>query len=441
MAWCKPSEAPVTASPLKADGMPRTRASAAWAIGTWLLAVTSLAYFVGRPLAGFALAALVALIWMLTTVRWPPPSVSPTAASHDVRRTDPDGVRARKLARQFHALRDTVAALPDGVVLLDADRRVLWFNRAAGTLLGLSRPHHLHQDLLHVLEKGEISQWLERNPDELLDDVRAPHDEQVHLSLSLVPVGKLHRVLLARDISALARLEQMRRDFVANVSHELRTPLTVIHGYLELLDPEDVPHLAAVLGDMRGQSKRMAQIVEDLLTLSRLETHSDFSEEPVAMPPLLATLRREAEALSQGRHAISLERATDADLRGSLKDLHSAFSNLVSNAVRYTPSGGSIRIRWERLADGQGAFSVIDTGYGIPAHHIERLTERFYRVSSSRSRDLGGTGLGLSIVKHALGRHQGQIRISSEPGRGSTFTAVFPAQRLLAPQPEAQGEA
>ncbi|EQD38514.1 phosphate regulon sensor protein PhoR, partial [mine drainage metagenome] len=171
---------------------------------------------------------------------------------------------------------------------------------------------------------------------------------------------------MARDISTLARLEQMRRDFVANVSHELRTPLTVIHGYLELLDPEDVPQLAGVLNDMRGQSKRMAQIVEDLLTLSRLETQTGANEEPVAMAPLLATLRREAEALSQGRHRITLEVETPADLYGSLKDLHSACSNLVSNAVRYTPSGGSIRIRWERLADGRGAFSVIDTGYGIP---------------------------------------------------------------------------
>ena len=155
--------------------------------------------------------------------------------------------------------------------------------------------------------------------------------------------------------------------------------------------------------------------------------------------PLLATLRREAEVLSQGRHRVILENESEADLLGSLKDLHSAFSNLVSNAVRYTPSGGSIRIRWERLADGRGAFSVIDTGYGIPAHHISRLTERFYRVSSSRSRELGGTGLGLSIVKHALGMHQAQIQISSEPGQGSTFTALFPNERLLPTRPADSG--
>jgi two-component system phosphate regulon sensor histidine kinase PhoR len=218
---------------------------------------------------------------------------------------------------------------------------------------------------------------------------------------------------------------------VANVSHELRTPLTVIHGYLELLDPEDVPALAPVLDEMRAQSQRMRQIVEDLLALSRLEMERRLPEERVAMQPLLLTLRHEAEALSQGRHRITLEDEAHCDLLGSAKDLHSAFGNLVSNAVRYTPDDGAVTIRWRRTAAG-AEYSVADTGYGIPAEHLSRLTERFYRVSSSRSRGSGGTGLGLSIVKHVLNLHGAELRIESEAGVGSTFTCVFDRSYLLA---------
>jgi two-component system phosphate regulon sensor histidine kinase PhoR len=218
----------------------------------------------------------------------------------------------------------------------------------------------------------------------------------------------------------------------------LRTPLTVIHGYLELLDPEDVPELAPVLGEMRAQSKRMGQIVEDLLTLSRLETQHEVVDERVPMAALLATVRKEAEALSQGRHRIVLESTAGADLLGSPKDLHSALSNLASNAVRYTPTGGSITIRWQREPAG-AVYSVSDTGFGIPAAHLARLTERFYRVSSSRSRDSGGTGLGLSIVKHVLNLHQARLRIESTPGAGSTFACHFGGARLLAPGDNDEG--
>ncbi len=407
-----------------------SRLRRALALGVWLLTVTLIAYVLGHALAGFALAAASALLWMLFSMH-PQPAIRPAVVS-PAPRAHADFRRIRRLAVQFRALRNAVATLPDAVVLLDRECRALWFNRAAGTLLGLQRPEHLHGDVCALLADSRIGQWLREGVPEPPDDAVSPLDPNVHLDVSLIPVGNTQRLLLARDISPLVRTEKMRRDFVANVSHELRTPLTVIHGYLELLDPEDVPQLANVLTDMRGQSKRMAQIVEDLLTLSRLETQSGFSEEHVVMAPLLATLRREAEALSQGRHSVKLEMHDGPDLFGSLKDLHSAFSNLISNAVRYTPSGGSIRILWRARADGGAEFAVEDTGYGIPAHHIERLTERFYRVSSSRSRELGGTGLGLSIVKHALGMHQAHIEVHSEPGRGSTFTAVFPAARVRA---------
>ncbi|HVV95660.1 MAG TPA: ATP-binding protein, partial [Rhodanobacteraceae bacterium] len=229
------------------------------------------------------------------------------------------------------------------------------------------------------------------------------------------------------------RLEQVRRDFVANVSHELRTPLTVVHGYLDLIEPTEMEEYEPILHELRDQSRRMMQIVEDLLMLSRLEAQNGIPSERVGMRSLLESLRREAVALSMGRHAISVEILGTQDLRGSLKDLHSAFSNLVSNAVRYTPAGGRIVLRWESDATG-GRLSVIDTGQGIPAQHLPRLTERFYRVSTSRSRETGGTGLGLSIVKHVLQLHQARLEIASELGVGSTFTCVFGPERLLDPQ-------
>jgi two-component system phosphate regulon sensor histidine kinase PhoR len=226
------------------------------------------------------------------------------------------------------------------------------------------------------------------------------------------------------------RLEQVRRDFVANVSHELRTPLTVVHGYLDLIEPSQMQEYEPILHELRDQSWRMMQIVEDLLTLSRLEAQDAIPSERVGMRALIETLRREAVALSMGRHAISIERLGAHDLLGSQKDLHSAFSNLVSNAVRYTPPDGRIVLRWESNVS-SGRLSVIDTGRGIPPQHLPRLTERFYRVSTSRSRETGGTGLGLSIVKHVLQLHQARLEISSELGVGSTFACVFGPERLL----------
>jgi two-component system phosphate regulon sensor histidine kinase PhoR len=204
----------------------------------------------------------------------------------------------------------------------------------------------------------------------------------------------------------------------------------VVHGYLDMIEPEQFPEHEPILHELRSQSRRMTRIVEDLLALSRLESGTELPQERVAMRPMLEAMRREAEALSQGTHEIVAELMGLHDLQGSAKDLHSAFSNLVSNAVRYTPAGGRITLRWESSAT-QARLSVIDTGNGIPAQHLPRLTERFYRVSTSRSRETGGTGLGLSIVKHVLQLHQARLEIASEPGVGSTFSCVFDACRLL----------
>lgn len=341
--------------------------------------------------------------------------------------------RARRLAAQLRNLLDAAGSFPDALVLLDDKGCVRWFNPAAKRLLGLNWPQDRNVVLAERLRGSELGSWLAADVGQTSIDLTAPADESLTLNATLIPFGQRQQLLLARDISHISRLEKVRRDFVANVSHELRTPLTVIHGYLELLDGEDVPALAPVLGEMRAQSRRMGQIVEDLLTLSRLEMQQHLAEEEdVAMTPMLASIRKEAEALSQGRHRITVEDTAGADMRGSARELHSAFSNLVSNAVRYTPTDGSITIRWQRTARGV-EYSVRDTGYGIPANHLTRLTERFYRVSSSRSRELGGTGLGLSIVKHVLNLHQGRLMIESEPGKGSTFTCVFDASRIVEP--------
>jgi two-component system phosphate regulon sensor histidine kinase PhoR len=340
--------------------------------------------------------------------------------------------RKRRLLDMLRAYRAAAKALPDAVVVLErTSQRVLWFNAAANRLLRLRSPDDLGAALGDRLQPMAISRWLAagRNAEPLMD-TPSPVDAEMRLSLRLIPYSDELWLLVARDVSRLTRLEQMRRDFVANVSHELRTPLTVVHGYLDMLDPTEHPDWAPMLSEMQRQSQRMTQLVEDLLMLSRLEAQDRLADESVAMGPMLNTLRREAEALSQGRHAVVVEDAADIDLWGSTKELHSAFSNLVSNAVRYTPAGGTITIRFAH--EGSGAvLSVRDTGYGIPAAHLPRITERFYRVSTSRSRESGGTGLGLSIVKHVLNLHQARLDIRSEVGRGSEFACHFGAERVL----------
>ncbi|TBR38993.1 MULTISPECIES: phosphate regulon sensor histidine kinase PhoR [Dyella] len=397
-----------------------------------LLLGALLGWLAGDLATGLAVAGVVETVLLLSLIRHETRHMMPQTPPISPLQHDRFMTRSRRIASSLRDLRSAAGSLPDAVVLLDNEQHVRWFNHAAEDLLGLRRPQDRGAILEERLGTTELAGWLRDGAHEPLNDVVAPGHPNRHINVTLLPFGRRQRLLLARDISHLTRLEQIRRDFVANVSHELRTPLTVIHGYLELIDPEDIPELAPVIGEMRAQSKRMGQIVEDLLTLSRLETQDHVTDERVPMTPLLATIRKEAEALSQGRHHIAVESTADADLLGSPKDLHSALSNLVSNAVRYTPTGGSIVIRWRRTPEG-AAYSVTDTGFGIPATHLARLTERFYRVSSSRSRDSGGTGLGLSIVKHVLNLHQARLDIQSETGKGSTFTCLFGHERLLKP--------
>jgi two-component system phosphate regulon sensor histidine kinase PhoR len=349
------------------------------------------------------------------------------------RRQTETRARTRRLILLLRAYRQAATAMPDGALIVDRrDHHLIWFNKSARRLLGLQYPHSLGGSLLDVLTATHIVEWLRAGQtDETLMDVASPLDDNVRLSLRLLRYSPDQWLVVVRDVTQLMRLEHVRRDFVANVSHELRTPLTVVHGYLDMMEPEDNPEWAPMVDEMRKQSQRMNELLEDLLTLSRLEARDHLADEPIAMESLLITLRREAEALSQGRHTIIVEDTAGCDLTGSSKELHSAFSNLVSNAIRYTPTGGRVTIRFKPTPEGGAALEVQDTGYGIPAQHLPRLTERFYRVSTSRSRESGGTGLGLSIVKHVLSLHRAHLQIESEVGRGSTFACVFGPERVL----------
>jgi two-component system phosphate regulon sensor histidine kinase PhoR len=340
--------------------------------------------------------------------------------------------REEMLADALARLRSAAQALPDGVVILDADHRIEWCNDNAAAMLGLDARADIGRPIANLLREPAFVDYL-ASPDHAgTPAFRAPIAQGLVLDLRLVPYGEAQKLLLCRDVTHAERVETMRRDFVANVSHELRTPLTVLVGFLETvrelkLDPSRVRDY---LGMMREQASRMHRIIEDLLTLSVLESAPPPPAERVRVAPLLERLRADAAALSGGLHAVSLEGSPRVDLLGSEGELASAFGNLISNAIRYTPPGGKVAIHW-REDDSGASLTVEDTGPGIAPEHLPRLTERFYRVDRSRSRETGGTGLGLAIVKHAVARHQASFDIDSKPGAGSRFTVRFPAQRTL----------
>ena len=340
----------------------------------------------------------------------------------------------QQIAQREHEIGMLIAAaqaLTDGVVLLDLQNHIVFCNQTAEAQLGLKVATDRGQSVVNLVRQPEFVGYLEAEdfsrplilrPERFRDRVYAIH---------VIPYAGNRRLMQIKDVTQADRLDQTRRDFVANVSHELRTPLTVLAGFLETLqeielEPEERNRYLEMMAD---QSRRMQSIVQDLLTLSAIESAPPPENEVVDMANLIDKLRRDAEALSSGRHTIRVESEGQGDLLGSEPELISAFGNLVTNAVRYTPAGGTITLHWH--VSPQGAeFAVQDTGPGIDAKHIPRLTERFYRVDRSRSRDSGGTGLGLAIVKHSLNRHQAQLHIKSEVGKGSRFTARFPASRV-----------
>ena len=339
----------------------------------------------------------------------------------------------RELATTIERFRSAVEALPDGMVVIDAANRIRWANARAQTQLGLDLAKDAGRPLLNFVRQPEVVRYFETGDFADAVVIESLREPGVTLSIQVVPFGVEERLLISRNISQLEAVARMRRDFIANVSHELKTPLTVVSGFLETLQDLDLDprQRARYLQLMAEQAKSMQRLVDDLLTLSALESEQNpLAESGVRRGSAAARSCGDAKSLSAGRHTIALDIGEPAVVAGSRDELASAFGNLVSNAVRYTPDGGTISLGWHVDDEGRGAFSVTDTGIGIAPEHIPRLTERFYRVDRSRSRATGGTGLGLAIVKHVLLRHQAALDVTSEPGQGSTFTVLLPAQRV-----------
>jgi two-component system, OmpR family, phosphate regulon sensor histidine kinase PhoR len=348
--------------------------------------------------------------------------------------------RKKRLVEALQKFQDSTEALPDGAVVLGGQGDLLWFNTAAQALLGLKAQQDMGQRLPNFLRHPAFSEFFARGDFREAVEIPSPENPLVTLSLRIVPYGNNQKLVLVRDVSELKRLDRIRRDFVANASHELRTPLTVLRGYLEMMRGDSTGDLAPwkePLAQMHAQAARMEALVRDLLKLARLEAEvSGSRSEVLDVPAMLDQVLAETRSLSAGQHRIETEIQPELRLFGQENEIESIFSNLAANAVQYTPTGGSIILRWRE--DAQGAhFSVTDTGIGIPADDIPRLTERFYRVDAGRSRARGGTGLGLSIVKHALERHEGRLTVESRVGKGSTFTCHFPPHRIARQRPMA----
>ena len=341
-----------------------------------------------------------------------------------------------ELTEWLARFRQAMHLLPDGVVIMDDVLFLEWCNPAAEKHLGLT----------HERDKGMRVTNLVRNPDFMDYIILGRYDQPLTISfrdrkliVQIIPFENRRQILVTHDVTESERIEEMRRDFIANASHELRTPLTVIVGFLEIAASEglDAATRSAHLKLMTEQGHRMQHLIEDMLTLSRLESVDyPLRAERVDVKRLVEQVQRDAEALSAGRHEITFS-IDGPDVTGSYEELHSAFGNLASNAVRYTPAGGKIHLAWKGTENG-AKFMVEDTGIGISTEHISRLTERFYRVDKSRSRETQGTGLGLAIVKHVLLRHSSTLQIKSEAGKGSTFIVCMPKAALVLPQIELQ---
>ncbi len=333
----------------------------------------------------------------------------------------------RAMIGEFRGLTD---AFPDATLAIDENNVITWFNRAAESLLALRNPGDLGPHVTNLIRGPDFADWLAvqgevRSPLEM----PSPRGDRRWLTLNAVTFRDRQRLIILRDTTEVHSLEKIRRDFVANISHELRTPLTVVQGYLELLDEHPSSDVAEAVSRMLQQTGHMQSLLDDLLELSRVQGGQLRGEEEIVnVHALLAQLKEQAEELSRGQHELDFEVDADLHLTGVAADLESAFSNLIANAVKYTPEGGRIAVRW--LDSPQGPrLEVEDNGIGIPARDIPRVTERFYRVGPDRDRQTGGTGLGLAIVKHVLNAHQAELSIRSELGEGSTFSVTFSRDR------------
>ncbi len=337
------------------------------------------------------------------------------------------------IERQHKRFIEAFQASPNGIVMLDDQDQIEWCNAIAEQFMGIQFKRDALQRIHYIVRKPEFVQYMiNRQFEEPVVLEKMGSASSLILRLQVFPFSENRRLILIQDITDLSKAEAMRRDFVANVSHEMRTPLTVMMGFLETVQTLELPpeQKAQYLEMMMDQGKRMKNLVEDLLTLANLEANTQPAPmNSISMSYLMSLIKNDAYALSQGKHSLNFDLKTPCNLLGEEREVLSAFSNLVSNAIRYTPNVGSVSATWSVNAAGEGEFTVTDTGPGISPEHIPRLTERFYRVDRSRSRETGGTGLGLAIVKHVANRHQANLVIESTPGRGSTFILRFPPVR------------
>ncbi|RDU95615.1 phosphate regulon sensor histidine kinase PhoR [Trinickia dinghuensis] len=357
--------------------------------------------------------------------------------------------RLHKLAKRWHAqvrqveqqhsrFIQAIQASPNGVAMLDDHDQIEWCNAIAEQHFGLDAKRDLRQHITHLVRHPDFVRYLNSHEYDAMLVMRGMGEKRQNvLSVQAFPYGENRKLVLSADITELERTDAMRRDFVANVSHELKTPLTVLSGFLETMRelPLDQTDRERYLELMDQQASRMRNIVDDLLVLAKLEGNvKPPSDQAIDMRAVISHIREDAATLSGGSHVISFAADDGLTVTGAETEVLSALGNLVTNAIRYTPDGGSIDVAWKQ-AGKEAVFSVSDTGFGIPAADIPRLTERFYRVDRSRSRDTGGTGLGLAIVKHVLQRHDAILDVKSEEGKGSTFSVRFPSQRTTRRQP------
>lgn len=416
---------------------------------TWLLLSGIVGYFFGDVGAFVSFTSVVMLIWhyrhlhQLMTWLWQSKAISPPQSDGIwghifnglYRQIKRHRQKLKVLNDKIRQFRDGAEALPDAALVLSNDFTILWGNKKAQKLLGIQWPGDVGQRIDNLLRFPEFSKYLESRDFSSPCYIDSPISIELHLELRLMAYGSDQVLFLARDVSKVHRLEEMRKEFVADVSHELKTPLTVIRGYVEMIQVTEHaldPHWNRAFTTIEAQVTRMDRLVEQLLALSRAEINdANNNKQLVDIPALLSSLKDESKWLNtEKQHVITFDVDTEFGIFGIESELKSACANLLSNAIAYTPYHGKIQVVWQKIGD-KIKYSVKDNGPGIKPEHINRLTERFYRVDKSRSRDTGGSGLGLAIVKHVLNHHHAKLVINSNVGQGSEFIIYFEAKSIV----------
>lgn len=426
-----------------------------WSLERWRFALVLFGGVVGGMISGhwllsFIVALIVYIAWLLFKLQelhnWL------EGGGKSAKMPDSDGIwerinfhfrntqkssdrRKKRMGTLLKRFQGIITSLPYATVVLTSNNEIDWANKLSVNLLRIDVRKDRGQRIDNLIRDPKFQKLLSKKKKKEIE-ITAPHDRQLELAIQLIPIQGDLKLLIARDVSERVHVQQMRKNFIANASHELRTPLTVIAGYLEIMkETKKLPNeLQKAVGSATEQSDRMQSIIEDLLTLSRLENSElrDKKSEPLLLAKIIKTICDNESRIDNNSHPISLEQVDKKlTLDGSQSEIISVCSNLIHNAIRYTPVGSEIIITWKKLENGEGLFRVEDTGQGIGPEHIVHLTERFYRVDKGRSQDAGGTGLGLAIVQHIIQRHGGRLEIQSELGKGSVFSVFFPAERVL----------